>query len=174
MLPTARPGLPPRAASIPTASSGTLVPSDTTVRPIIIGRMPSHDARPVPARTSTSAPMISATSPPRISNRSSAPPPARYRSAFPGREDRTRRVAYDVIRHRTEHRPPDPTTPPGTEHDHRGRQFGRQVADTWTGWAAGDDDDLGVGELQGGARPFEHGVRLGLAVLLHLVEVVRR
>src|SRR5262245_48698243 len=66
MFPTARPALPPRAAPIPTASSGTLVPIETTVSPIIIGLMPSHEARPVPARTITSAPTISATSPPTI------------------------------------------------------------------------------------------------------------
>jgi hypothetical protein len=69
-LPTARPGLPRTAASIPIASSGTLVPRDTTVRPIIMGRMPSQDARLVPARRSISAPMTSATSPPATSSQS--------------------------------------------------------------------------------------------------------
>jgi hypothetical protein len=63
MLPTASDPAPISAASIPTASSGRLVPTDTTVRPISIGGMPIKAASRVPARTRISAPTISAKSP---------------------------------------------------------------------------------------------------------------
>jgi hypothetical protein len=43
MLPTASAPLPSDAATTPTASSGMLVPIDTTVRPTTIGLIPSRD-----------------------------------------------------------------------------------------------------------------------------------
>src|SRR5262245_51073522 len=67
MLPTARPGLPCRTASTPTASSGRLVPSATTVRPTTMGLTPRCEASAAPPRTSRSAPRSSPASPATIS-----------------------------------------------------------------------------------------------------------
>ena len=55
------------AASIPTASSGRLVPIDTTVRPTSSGDTPSRVAILAPPRTSASAPTTSASRPAAIS-----------------------------------------------------------------------------------------------------------
>ncbi len=65
MLPTASAPLPSPAATTPTASSGKLVPIETTVRPMTIGLMPNRPASPTPPRTITSAPTTSAANPAR-------------------------------------------------------------------------------------------------------------
>ena len=53
MLPTANEPLPSVAATTPTASSGMLVPIETTVNPTMMGRMPSRDAIRDPPLTAT-------------------------------------------------------------------------------------------------------------------------
>jgi hypothetical protein len=55
--------MPSVAATAPIASSGMLVPIDTTVKPITIGGMPSRPASREPPRMRTSAPRINAMSP---------------------------------------------------------------------------------------------------------------
>ncbi len=63
ILPTAISPLPSSAAVTPTASSGRLVPIDTTVSPTSMGLIPSLDAGCAPPRTITSAPIARATRP---------------------------------------------------------------------------------------------------------------
>lgn len=59
----ASPGFPRAAASIPTASSGMLVPIATTVNPLVIGETLSRPAKLAALRTRISAPKTKATSP---------------------------------------------------------------------------------------------------------------
>ena len=63
MLPTASPPLPSAAAVKPTASSGVLVPSATTVSPRIIGDTPNKAPTRDPPRTMSSAPTMTTMSP---------------------------------------------------------------------------------------------------------------
>src|SRR5262249_28354069 len=61
--PTANAPLPSAADTTPTASSGMLVPIDTTVRPTTTGLIPSRDANFPPPLTITSAPTTRAPRP---------------------------------------------------------------------------------------------------------------
>jgi hypothetical protein len=63
ILPTASAPLPSTAATTPTASSGMLVPIDTTVRPTTIGLIPGRDAALALPPTITSAPTTRALNP---------------------------------------------------------------------------------------------------------------
>ena len=64
-LPTASAPLPSRAETTPMASSGMLVPMDTTVRPMTIGLIPNRAATSAPPRTIMSAPNTRAARPTR-------------------------------------------------------------------------------------------------------------
>jgi hypothetical protein len=96
MLPTASDALPSVAATTPIASSGTLVPIETTVRPITMGPMPNWCAIRDPPLTTNSEPMINAVRPARnhatlVTIRCALR--AAYRSGFV-RSKHTRIVSY--------------------------------------------------------------------------------
>ena len=63
MLPIASGPASLMAESMPMASSGALVPTETTVRPTTTGGTPSAPASAAAPRTSTSAPTMSSASP---------------------------------------------------------------------------------------------------------------
>ena len=75
----------------PMASSGVLVPRETTVTPTTIGGMPNLAASRDPPRTSSSAPVINAARPSTIRTHAFTRPPAHSRA-----DDLTQRFARRV------------------------------------------------------------------------------